>query len=254
MRRLTFIIVSAVLFSLSLSAQTVDEIIAKHIAAQGGMAKLKAVQSIRMTGEVDAGGTQAAFSQFYKRPMKMRLDISLQGLTLTQAYDGQKGWQIVPFTGKKDPEPVSGDDLKQMQEQADLDGPLVDYKQKGITVELVGNGKTAGAYHLKVTLKSGEVRELYVDAGTFLVTRAVLKNTVRGNAVELESTIGDYRDVGGGLMFPFSIEQHPVGGQGPAQKITFTTIEPNAPVEDSIFTMPAAAPPAAPAKAEPAPK
>ena len=101
MRRLTFIAVSAVLFSLTLSAQTVDEIIAKHIAAQGGLAKLKAIQSIRMTGDFETGGMQAGFTQVFKRPMKMRLDISVQGLTMTQAYDVDKGWQIVPFTGKK---------------------------------------------------------------------------------------------------------------------------------------------------------
>ncbi|HEY2169662.1 MAG TPA: outer membrane lipoprotein-sorting protein, partial [Candidatus Angelobacter sp.] len=131
MRRLTFIAVSAILFSLTLSAQTVDEIIAKHIAAQGGLAKLKAIQSIRMTGDFETEGMQAGFTQTFKRPMKMRLDISVQGLTMTQAYDVDKGWQVVPFTGKKDPEPMTGDELKNAQEQADIDGPLVDYKKKG---------------------------------------------------------------------------------------------------------------------------
>jgi outer membrane lipoprotein-sorting protein len=254
MRRFTFITVTAVLFSLSLSAQTVDEIIAKHIAAQGGMARLKAIQSMRMTGDVDAGGTQAAFSQFYKRPMKMRLDITVQGLTLTQAYDGQNGWQVVPFSGKNDPEPLAADDLKHVQEQADFDGPMVDYKQKGNTIELMGKEKIAGAdaYHLRITIKGGDVREFYLDAGTFLVYKSVVKSVMRGTQVEVESTIGDYRDVGG-LMFPFSIEQHPVGGEGPGQKITFKKIEPNAPIEDSIFKMPAVAPPPAPEKTRPAP-
>jgi outer membrane lipoprotein-sorting protein len=253
MRRLAFIIVSAILFSLSLSAQTVDEIIAKNIAAQGGVAKLKAVQSLRMTGDIESNGTQAVFTQVYRRPMKTRLDITIQGLTLTQAYDGQNGWQVVPFTGKSDPEPMSADDLKRVQEQADFDGPLVDYKKKGNTVELIGKEKIAGAdtYHLKITLKSGDVRDLYLDAGTFLISKAVVKTAMRGTEVELESTIGDYKEVGG-MMFPFSIEQHPVGEQGPSQKITFKKIEPNAPVDDSIFKMPGGAP-HAPAKTGPAP-
>jgi outer membrane lipoprotein-sorting protein len=255
MRRFTFITVTAILFSLSLSAQTVDEIVAKHIAAQGGMARLKAIQSMRMTGDVDAGATQAAFSQVYKRPMKMRLDITVQGLTMTQAYDGQNGWQVVPFSNNKDPDPLTADDLKHVQEQADFDGPMVDYKQKGNTIELMGKEKIAGAdaYHLKVTLKGGDVREFYLDAVTFLVSKAVVKSMVRGTLVEVESTIGDYRDVGG-LKFPFFIEQHPVGGQGAAQKITFKKIEPNAPVDDSIFKMPAVAPAPTPAKTGPAPK
>ena len=254
MRRFTFITVTAVLFSLSLSAQTVDEIIAKTITAQGGMTKLKALQSIRLTGDFETGGMQAGFTQVYKRPMKMRLDISVQGLTMTQAYDGQNGWQVVPFTGKKDPEPMTGDDLKNAQEQADLDGPLMDYRKKGNTVEFIGKEKIAGkdSFHLKVTLKNGDIRNLYLDAETFLGQRATAKTMVRGAEVELESTLGDYKEVDG-LMFPFSIEQHPVGGQGPGQKITFKKIEPNAPIEDSIFKMPAVAPPPAPEKTRPAP-
>ncbi len=243
MRRLTFIAVSTILFSLTLSAQTVDEIIARHIAAQGGLAKLKAIQSIRMTGNFETGGMQAGFTQVFKRPMKMRLDLSVQGLTMTQAYDGQRGWQIVPFTGKKDPEPMTGDELKNAQEQADIDGPLVDYKSKGNTVELIGKEKVADkeSYHLKVTLKNGSERDLYLDATTFLGLKTSAKTTMRGTEVELESMLDDYRDVNG-LKFPFSIEQHQIGGEGPSQKITFTKIELDPPLQDSIFKMPAAAP------------
>src|SRR5258708_11975979 len=213
MRRLTFIAVSAILFSLTLSAQTVDEIIAKHIAAQGGLAKLKAIQSIRMTGDFETGGMQAGFTQVFKRPMKMRLDISVQGLTMTQAYDVDKGWQVVPFTGKKDPEPMTGDELKNAQEQADIDGPLVDYKKKGNTVELIGKEKVEDkdSYHLKLTLNNGATRGLYLDAVTFLGVKTSAKTTMRGTEVELESFLGDYRDVNG-LKFPFSIEQHQIGG------------------------------------------
>ncbi len=241
MRRLTFIAVSAVLFSLSLSAQTVDEIIARHIAAQGGLAKLKAIQSLRMTGNFESSGMQAGFTQVFKRPMKMRLDLSVQGMTMTQAYDGQRGWQIVPFTGKKDPEPMTGDELKNAQDQADIDGPLVDYKNKGNTVELIGKEKVADkdSYHIKVVLKNGSERDLYLDATTFLGLKTSAKTTMHGTEVELESILGDYRDVNG-LKFPFSIEQHQIGGEGPGQKITFTKIELDPPLQDSIFKMPVA--------------
>jgi hypothetical protein len=119
----------------------------------------------------------------------------------------------------------------------------------------MGKEKIAGAdaYHLKVTLKNGDVREFYLDAGTFLVSKAVVKSMMRGTQVEIESTIGDYRKVEG-LMFPFSIQQHAVGGEGAAQKITLKKIEVNVPVEDSLFKMPPAAPAPAPAKTGPAPK
>jgi outer membrane lipoprotein-sorting protein len=246
MRRLTFITAAAVLLSLSLSAQTVEEVIAKNIAAQGGMARLKAIQSMRMTGDVVSGGMQAGFTQVFKRPVKMRLDISVQDLTLTQAYDGQNGWQLVPFTGKKSPEPMSADDLKQVQQSADFDGPLMDYKQKGNNIELAGKEKIEGtnAYHLIVTLKNGNIENMYLDADTFLEFKSVARTTNRGTAIDLETTVGDYKEVEG-VMFPFSIEQHPVGSQGPGQKITVKKIELNVPLEDSIFKMPAVAPPPA---------
>jgi outer membrane lipoprotein-sorting protein len=244
MNRLTAMTAIAFLFSLPLSAQTVDEIIAKNIAAKGGLAKLKTVQSVRMTGDFDTGSMQAGFTQSYKRPMKARLDVSIQGLTMTRAYDGQKGWQIVPFTGKKDPEPMTSEETKNTRETADFDGPLVDYKAKGSAVELVGKEKVAGAdaYHLKVTLKEGEVSDLYLDAKTFLGRKAVTRKAAPGSEAEVESTFGDYKEVDG-LMFPFSIEQRHVGGgdAGAVQKITFKKIEVNAPIEDSFFTMPAVA-------------
>ena len=251
MRLFKLTVFALFLCSLSLSAQTVDEVIAKNIQAHGGLAKLKAVQSMRLSGDFEAAGMEAGFTQVYKRPMKVRRDVSIQGLTMIQAYDGQNGWQVVPFTGKKDPEPMAADELKIIQEEADIDGPLVDYKQKGNKVELVGKEKMEGTdtYHLKATLKNGDVRNLYLDAGSFLLIKATGKLTRQGTEMEVESTLGDYRDVQG-VMFPFSIEQHMVGGQGPGQKIAFTKVEINVPVEDSIFKMP---PPAAPEKTAPSP-
>ena len=246
MRRTIFTIL-CVFFTLSLSAQTVDEIIAKSFAAEGGREKLKSIQSRRITGDVEVGGMQAGFSMIQKRPTKVRQDITIQGLNMIRAYDGQTGWQIVPFTGKKDPEVMPADDLKQMQEEADFDGPIADYKQKGNIVELVGKEKVEGtdAYHLKVTLKNGDIRHIYLDGDSFLPIKTVAKVTMRGSEIELESTIGDYKQVEG-IMVPFSIEQRPTGSQGPGQKITVTKVEFNVSIDDTMFKMPPPAPVAAP--------
>lgn len=242
--------VFAVLFSFvaAVSAQTVDEIIAKNIQAHGGEAKLRAVNSMRLTGDFSISGTQFTFTQVYKRPMMMRLDAPIQGMTLTQAYDGQNGWQVNPFTGKGSPEPMSADDLKRVQEEADFDGPLLDYKKKGHTVELVGKEKTDGvdAYHLKVTLKDGAVRNLYIDAGSFLTTKAVGKAVVQGTEVMMESRFSDFRDVQG-VKFPFSINRQAADGQVPDTMITFQKLEINVAVEDAFFKQPAPAPASAPA-------
>lgn len=256
MRFFKFVLPALFCCAVSLSAQTVDEIIAKNIQAHGGTANLKAVQSMRVTGSFEVSEFQASFTQVFKRPMKVRLDATVNGLTLTQAYDGQNGWQIVPFTGNNNPEPMAGDDLKRIREEADFDGPLLDYNKKGNTVEFVGKEKTDGTdtYHLKVTLKGGDVRNLYIDSNTFLTAKTLFKTTVQGTEVELETKFADFRDVQG-VKIPFSIEQHAVDGQIPAQKISFQKVDVNTTVEDSLFKMPAPAPAAdtAPAGGQPKP-
>src|SRR5262245_7764485 len=131
MRRLLSALALVVLLPQVAAAETVDDVIAKNLKARGGLDKLKAIQSMRMTGKMMMGpGMEAAFTIEVKRPKRMRFEVTVQGMTIIQALDGDMGWTVIPFTGKKDPERMSADDLKQAQEQADIDGPLVDYKAK----------------------------------------------------------------------------------------------------------------------------
>jgi outer membrane lipoprotein-sorting protein len=226
-----------------LLAQSVDEIIAKNVQARGGADKLKSVKSIKSTAMMSMGpGIEAPGTLIQKRPALARLEFTVQGLTAVQAYDGKNGWQIMPFMGKKDPELMSADEAKEIEENADLDGPLVDYKSKGHQVELQGKEKIEGtdAYKLKVTLKNGDVQTIYIDSDSFLDIKEVTKRTVRGTEQEIESAIGDYKPVDG-IMFPFAVESG-IKGTDQKQKLTITKVELNVPAEDSLFKMPAAAP------------
>jgi outer membrane lipoprotein-sorting protein len=226
-----------------LLAQSVDEIIAKNVQARGGAEKLKSVKSIKSTATMSMGpGMEAPGTLIQKRPALARLEFTVQGLTAVQAYDGKNGWQIMPFMGKKDPELMSADEAKEIEENADLDGPLVDYKSKGNQVELQGKEKIEGtdAYKLKVTLKNGDVQTIYIDSDSFLDIKEVTKRTVRGTEQEIESAIGDYKPVEG-IMFPFAVESS-VKGTDQKQKLTITKVELNVPADDSLFKMPAAAP------------
>lgn len=226
-----------------LLAQSVDEIIAKNVQARGGAEKLKSVQSIKSTATMSMGpGIEAPGVLIQKRPTLARLEFTVQGLTAVQAYDGKNGWQIMPFMGKKDPELMSADEAKEIEENADLDGPLVDYKSKGHQVELQGKKKIEGtdAYKLKVTLKNGDVQTIYIDSESFLDIKEVTKRSVRGTEQEIESAIGDYKAVDG-IMFPFAVESG-IKGTDQKQKLTITKVELNVPADDSLFKMPAAAP------------
>jgi outer membrane lipoprotein-sorting protein len=232
------------------SAQTVDDIIAKHVAARGGLEKLKAVKTMRMTGTMAVGpGIEAPFTLETKRPNLMRVEFTLQGQTGVQAFDGKTAWMVMPFMGKKDPEAMPAEETKTIEEQADFDGPLVDYAAKGHTVELVGKETVEGAeaYKLKVTLKNGDVRYIYIDTEYHLEIRAEGTRTMRGTPIDFESSTGDYKEVDG-MMFPHAIESG-AKGMPQRQKMTIAKIELNPAIDDARFAMPA---PAAPAPATPA--
>jgi len=245
LRKLPLLTALTFLLTPLLSAQTVDDIIAKNIQARGGMDKIKSVQTIRSSGTMTMGpGMEAPGSMIVKRPDMARLEFTLQGMTAVQAYDGKDAWQIMPFTGKKDPEAMSADEKKDLEYNADIDGPLVDYKSKGNKVELLGKEKLEGtdAYKLNVTLKNGDVVTVYLDADSYLEIKEETKRMVRGTEREIESVMGDYKEVNG-MMFAFAIENGVKGGQE-KEKLTLTKIELNVPVDDAIFKMPAAPPPA----------
>ena len=133
---------------------TIDELVAKNIEAKGGSAALKALQSIRLKGKllVNQGQVEFAYEQTKKRPGQVRTEATLQGMTQIQAFDGKEGWKVVPFQGRKDPEKMSADDTKSLMEDAEIDGPLVDWKAKGSTVDYLGTEDVDGtlAHKLKV--------------------------------------------------------------------------------------------------------
>lgn len=239
------------LLSVAAWAQTADEIIEKHLQAMGGKDKLKAVQSERITGKMVMGqGMEAPFTLEMSRPNKMRMEFTFQGMTGVQAFDGKTGWSVMPFMGKTDPEAMPEEEVKRMQEQSDMDGLLLDYKEHGRTVELVGKEELEGTpvYKLKVTQKSGDVFNVYIDAEQYLQLKQAGKTKVRGQEIESETIFGDFKKVDG-LVFPHSIEQKAAGMPG-GMVMTVSKIELNTGVTDSRFTMPAAAEkkPAAPEK------
>ncbi len=232
----------AVLFSAATLAQTLDEVLAKHYEARGGLEKITAVSSARITGTMSmGGGMEAPFIWQWKRPNKLRLEFTVQGVTGVQAYDGQTGWMIMPFLGSSDPEKMPGDQLADLREQADFEGELVNWKAKGHQVELLGREKVEGtdAFKLKVVKSNGDVTFVYLDAEYFLEIKGEGKRTLRGQELEFESSIGDYKEVGG-LMIPHSMSSRAKGAPV-GQTVTFTKVELDVPLDDSLFAMPAVA-------------
>jgi hypothetical protein len=222
-----------------LSAQTVDSIIAKYIQTVGGMARIQAVQTLRRTGRfTGSGGFEAVVVQENKRPNRVRQEFSLQGMTGINAYDGATGWKIEPWQGKKDAEALSEEEMRDITEESDIDGPLVNYQQKGNRVEFVGMEQVEGtdAFKLKVTLADGDVRYYYLDTDYYVPIRIETKRMIRGAEQEFETSLGDYKEVAGWYL-PHSFETGPRGSQDKS-KITFDKIEANVPIDDGRFSKP----------------
>jgi len=219
---------------------TLDQVLAKHYDALGGLDAIKGMESATFEGKMAMGpGADAPFKMYFKRPMKVRLEFTMQGMTGIQAYDGETAWMIMPFMGKSDPEVMADDQAKNMQEQADVDGPLVDWQEKGHKVELIGLEDVEGteAYKIKVDLANGDVRYHYLDSEYFITIKQEGKTMMQGNEVEFETVLSDYKEVDG-LMFPHSIDSKPKGAPA-GQVITIDQIEVNVEVADDLFTMPA---------------
>jgi hypothetical protein len=221
-------------------SQSAEELVNKNIQAKGGIEKIKAIHSVRITGKLSGGGGfTASQGQENQRPNLVRETFSLQGMTAVTAYDGTTGWQIQPFGGHKDPELMGEDDLKDLLLDADFDGPLVDYKEKGNTVEFLGHDVVDGddALRLKVTLKNGDIIYYYLDPDTYLEIRKEVQEFVRGSVRESVIDLGSYKPVAG-VMFPFTISQGSKANPG-AQTTTFEKIEVNVNINPADFAVPA---------------
>ncbi|MGD0824259.1 MAG: hypothetical protein ABR908_06730 [Terriglobales bacterium] len=221
-------------------SQTADELIAKNIQARGGLEKMKAIKTIRMTGKFEGGGGfTAAVGQENERPNLIRQTFTLQGMTQVQAYDGTTGWQIQPFGGKKDAELMGEDELRELLLDADIDGPLADYKEKGSTVEYLGHDVVDGddALRLKVTLKNGDIIYDYLDPDTFIEIRKEIQQFIRGSVRDHVVGLGSYKPVAG-VMFPFSISSGSKNNPD-AQTSTVQKLEVNVTIDAADFALPA---------------
>jgi len=225
------------------AAETVEEIVAANLEAKGGEEAWMALETGRMTGTLRMGGGAAGamempFTVEFKKPNKIRLEFTMQGMTAVQAFDGEIGWAILPFLGKTEAEEMAEDQVKQLKDQADFEGVLVNYKEKGHTVELVGQEEVDGtpAYKLKVTRADGDVDFLYLDEEYFVEFKTEATREVQGNEVTVSTVLGDYKEVDG-LLFAHSMEMAFGGGEA-QQVITIESIDLGIDLPDSRFAMP----------------
>lgn len=217
------------------TAQTVDDVLAKYYSAKGG-AKWQSVESMRMTARVVTQGIELPMTMVSKRPNLMRQDMSFQGVAIVNAYDGTTAWGINPMMGSSEPMVIPGPMAEALADQADFDGGLVGYKEKGSTVELIGTEDLDGkkVHHLKLTKKNKQVQHYYLDAETSLEAKVVVETDMGAGPVTVETLLSDYQTIDG-FPVPMTIRQNAPTGQ---VSITFEKVEFNVPIDDAFFKMP----------------
>lgn len=220
------------------TAQSVDEVLARHYEAMGGVAAWTGLRTMTASGTLNIanGMMQGPFEIIQKRPAMARMEITVQGMEIVSAYDGETAWQIMPFTGSTEPQVADPETARQLIEQADLDGPLIGWKEAGHQVELAGRETVDGveAIKLRLTLDTGDVSYFYLHAEDYVPIRIVALREIQGGETELTTILDEYREVGG-LLFPFEIRiDTPLG----TQALAFDRIEVNVPVDESVFSMP----------------
>lgn len=226
----TFLIAACCFYATTSVAQTPEEIINKYVAAMGGAQKLSALKTVKMEGSMSTQGVEFPLTITKKHLSGMRLDMEIMGTSNYQLANTTKGWVYMPVAQQAEPKEMDAEQHKSVQTQFDVQGSLLNYKEKGYTVEYMGSEKLDGkdAYKLKV-VKNGNNVFYFIDAASNFIVKTASKMNVTGQEMEIETKFSDFKQNADGYWFAYTN----VTTQG---TITFNKISVNIPVDDKIFT------------------
>lgn len=235
-----FVMVIPILLVTTLGlAQSVDEIIQNNLKAKGGVEKIQAIKTAKVTGKIMRGTMELPMIMWYKKPNMIKMEMNFSDKTMVFAYDGNMAWQISPFTGTTEPQEMTGEMAENIKENIEfLDEPFIDYKKKGNKVELLGKEDMEGTevFKLKLTLKSGKELFMLIDSETFIELKSTRTKKMKdGREFTYESIYGDYKPVAGVMMY-HSISTI-VNGMNQGE-VTLELVEPNVELSDDFFKMP----------------
>lgn len=220
----------------TLTAQSADEILKEHFAAIGQDNILK-VTAQQLSGKMIQSGIEIPFIQMSKRPAKVRVEGTFQGLTFIQTYNGQEGWSLNPFAGVTDPQQMTEDDLKGMRYQADMDGMLWNWNEKGYAVTFDGKEDMEGTscFKLRLDTKEGDSFTYYIDSDSYILLRTNTKMKIMGNETESDTYYSNYSMIEG-IAVPGKIETKMKGQL--MGTLVIEKVELNVELNDALFEKP----------------
>ncbi len=207
-------------------AQTVDEVVNKYIDALGGKDKLSSLKSVKLSGNLNIQGFDIAITTTKLHMKGIRSDFSVNGTDNYQILTPEKGIMFIPVQGMTSPTDMPEDQVKAGQSQLDVQSSLLNYKEKGTTVELLG--KEGDNFKLKVTYKNGISTTYFIGANDYRLNRSVSKRTINGEETDIEVTYSNYKQNADGYWFAYSTSS----SQG---DYSYDKIDTNIAVDENIF-------------------
>jgi outer membrane lipoprotein-sorting protein len=234
MKKIILAVSVLVLSIAAVSAQSVDEIVAKNLNATGGVDKLHEVKSVITENAIKLQGLEIDNLTTVLVGKAMRSDSKIMGNNMVQAFDGTTPWAITPVImgGNGEPQLMSEEMAKSVISQVDP-FPLLDYVNKSTRVELLAAEKVKDkdACHLRISPKDGAEFEIWIDATSGLMSK--LKTMQNGQEVEI--FFSNYTEIEG-INFAMRMEiSNPMAG---IITVDTKTVKLNNAIDEVIFKMP----------------
>ena len=219
------------LFATAAQAQTVDEIINKHIEAIGGKEKLSQVKSLYIENSVEVMGNQAPVAEYLLNGKGYKSETDFNGSKIIQCYTDKSGWSVNPMAGGTDAQPMPEEMYNAGKDHIYAGGALLDYAAKGYKAAL--EGKDDGSYKIKVT--NGNTESTYfIDAASYYITKTIAKGEMMGQSIEIVTTFSDYKKTDFGIVLPYT-KNTDMGNFALASKVN--KVEVNKEIDPKIFEM-----------------
>jgi hypothetical protein len=214
-------------------AQTQEEIINKHIEAIGGRDAWAKLNSLRMEASMKMQGAEIKITFLQLNNKAMRQNINVMGMDGYQIMTQKEGWTFMPFQGQTKPEPMTADDVKNGQDDLNLQEDFLSYKDQGKKIEYLGKDDMDGTecFKLKMTDKDGKETSYFLDASSYLTLKQSTKFTADGKEMEVATLFSNYKKLPEGIVYPMSVS----GGWGDTE---FTKVEVNVPIDEKEFQLP----------------
>jgi hypothetical protein len=228
-----FMIAVCILAAVTVSAQSLEEIV-KNYTVANKLDKISGIKTIKITGSMSVSGMELPMEIYMKSPDKIKTVTSFNGSEMVQAFDGEKGYTINPMTGSSDPVELTPDQVKDLLRSNMFQNSMANYLKNG-QLTLAGEDvvNNMPAYKLNAKLDNGTSTTMYVDKSSYLLLKTTADINQGGVSMTVESFPSDYQETNG-LLLPMKTTS---SANGMEFVTTFTKVEVDIPIEDSVFKL-----------------